>query len=356
MPSPVPLDHRAIRPETVCLINTLAHQALLRNGRRSTYLLYADGGTIQIIPCTNFEDRGQAVHLVENTVKVLDLTDVSELERVNEEAEEKHKRVLAELATQQEPGSVNSRSTAKDLSEIHTVAYSCTVSTFQLVPGVHEMHRGAIRGDTRLATGSIADPNEHREQHHQASEDEMQGTTEETEDAPEGSGANINVELGCRESRLPEARKDSKIGAETFKKDILILGLGEVGMLLAVANLDTLCDDGNWISHRLVCALGRVAEISPSPTTPQLRDANGKRVGSCGSISLSWKMYHNGVRWHKDDFFVLLPEGDAYDVIFGGPYLSDKGWVYVNEGAMLPMTEHKQKTAGSCCMAASVRD
>ena len=126
-------------------------------------------------------------------------------------------------------------------------------------------------------------------------------------------------------------------------------------MLLAVAGLDTLCDDGNWISHRLVCALGRVAEISPSPTTPKLRDANGNRVGSCGSISLRWKRY-NGVRWYTADFFVLLPKGDAYDVIFGRRYLSDKGWVYVNEGAMLPMTEHKQKTAGSCCMEGSVRD
>ena len=204
MSSPVPLENGAIRPEIVSLINTLAHQGLLRSGRRTTYLLNA----------INCEDRSQAVHLVENTFKLLDITSVSELGHVNEEAEEKHKRDLAELGTQVENRSVNLRSTAKDLSEIHTVAYCCTVSTFQLVPAGRELHVGGTRGDTRLVTGSIANPNEHREQHHQTSEDEMQGTTEETEDAPEGSGAHINVELGCRESRLPEARKYSEIGAE----------------------------------------------------------------------------------------------------------------------------------------------
>ena len=144
--------------------------------------------------------------------------------------------------------------------------------------------------------------------------------------------------------------------AQTFKKDILVLGLGEVGSLVAVANLDTSCDIGNWISHRLVCALGKMADISPSPPTPQLSDANSNRVESCGSISLAWRVYHNGMCWHKDDFFVLLPQSDAYDVIFGGGYLLDKGCASINEGAMLPMTEHKQKMAGSCSMEAFIRD
>ena len=44
---------------------------------------------------------------------------------------------------------------------------------------------------------------------------------------------------------------------QTFKKDIRVLGPGEVGSLVAVANLDTSCDVGDWISHRLVRALGR---------------------------------------------------------------------------------------------------
>ena len=67
-------------------------------------------------------------------------------------------------------------------------------------------------------------------------------------------------------------------------------------------------------------------------------------------------MYHNGIRWHKDEFFVLLPQGDAHDVIFGGQYLLDKDWVFKNEGAMNPMTEHKQKTLGPCSMEAFIRD
>ena len=43
------------------------------------------------------------------------------------------------------------------------------------------MHLGGTLGDTRLVMGSIAYPNKHREQHHQARDDESQGTTEETE-------------------------------------------------------------------------------------------------------------------------------------------------------------------------------
>lgn len=48
-----------------------------------------------------------------------------------------------------------------------------------------------------------------------------------------------DMELGSRESHLFEARKDSAIGAKTFKNDVLILDLGEVGSLVAVANLDS---------------------------------------------------------------------------------------------------------------------
>ena len=53
------------------------------------------------------------------------------------------------------------------------------------------MHLGGTLGDTRLVMGSIACPNKHREQHHQAREDETQGTTEQTENVPKGSGADI---------------------------------------------------------------------------------------------------------------------------------------------------------------------
>ena len=220
MSSPVPLP-----PEIVSLINTSAHpdlQALLGNGSRFTCPMCADGGRTQTIHCINFEDRGQAVHLLENTLKRLDPTNVSELGLVNEGAEEKYKRVLAEPGTQQEPESVTSRWTAKDLSEIHTVAYWCTVSNFQLVPAGHEKHLDRTRGDTRLVTGSIAHPNEHREQHHQARENEMQGTTEETKDSPERSGANINVGLVSKETHLSEPRKDSAIGAKVSRPDGLL--------------------------------------------------------------------------------------------------------------------------------------
>ena len=111
---------------------------------------------------------------------------------------------------------------------------------------------------------------------------------------------------------------------------------------MAVAKLDTACEVGNWISHRVGYALGRMADISPSLTTPQIADANGNRFGSCGSISLTWRVYHNRTRWHTEEFSDFLFQDDAYDVIFGGRYLLDKGWVSVNEDAMLPMTEHKQ--------------
>ena len=145
--------------------------------------------------------------------------------------------------------------------------------------------------------------------------------------------------------------------AQTFKKDILILGLGGVGSLVAVANLDTACDVGNWISHRLVRALGRMTGTSPSLTTPRLSDANGNRVERLRiHLSLTWRVCHHGIRGLTDEFFVLLPQSEAYDIIVGGRYLLDKSWVFVNEGAMLPMTEHMQEMAGSCSMKAFLRD
>ena len=55
--------------------------------------------------------------------------------------------------------------------------------------------------------GSIAWPSKHREQYHHAREDETQGTMEETEDAPEGSGANISVELGSEKVTCPRLGK-----------------------------------------------------------------------------------------------------------------------------------------------------
>ena len=48
-------------------------------------------------------------------------------------------------------------------------------------------------------------------------DDAMQGTIEETEDAPEGSGANITVDLGSKESHLSEPRKDSAIGDQVSR-------------------------------------------------------------------------------------------------------------------------------------------
>ncbi|KAL8850725.1 MAG: hypothetical protein Q9221_004373 [Calogaya cf. arnoldii] len=135
-----------------------------------------------------------------------------------------------------------------------------------------------------------------------------------------------------------------------FNRDIQIAD-HKCKYILASALLDTQCQRGNWISKRLVERLGRQHEISQDYNPPDVLDANGHPVVACGIISLQWKWSPRGTRVHECSFLVF-PESDHLDVIFGAEYLWSKGLVFVNESAMTPMTAHNKATTASSEKAA----
>ncbi|KAI4265011.1 MAG: hypothetical protein L6R38_009711 [Xanthoria sp. 2 TBL-2021] len=137
-----------------------------------------------------------------------------------------------------------------------------------------------------------------------------------------------------------------------FNRDIQIAD-HKCKYILASALLDTQCQRGNWISKRLVERLGRQHEISQDYNPPDVLDANGHPVVACGIISLQWKWSPRGTRVHECSFLVF-PESDHLDVIFGAEYLWSRGLVSVNESAMTPMTAHnKATTAEKAAIAAA---
>ncbi|KAL9628052.1 MAG: hypothetical protein Q9204_006146 [Flavoplaca sp. TL-2023a] len=132
------------------------------------------------------------------------------------------------------------------------------------------------------------------------------------------------------------------IVTEQFNRDILIADV-DFNYILASALLDTQCQDGNWISLRLVKRLGMQAKISQEFESPALTDAGGRPIVACGIIPLQWKWRSKGIRVHECNFFVF-PESDHLDVIFGVDYILAAKLITVNDGAMTPMTAHNKAT------------
>ncbi|KAL8869064.1 MAG: hypothetical protein Q9198_007987, partial [Flavoplaca austrocitrina] len=127
-----------------------------------------------------------------------------------------------------------------------------------------------------------------------------------------------------------------------FNRDIQIADV-DCNYILASALLDTQCQDGNWISLRLVQRLRMQDRISLEFESPALTDAGGRAIVACGIISLQWKWSPIGTRVHECKFFVF-PGSRHLDVIFGVHYILAAGLITVNEGAMTPMTAHNRAT------------
>ena len=87
----------------------------------------------------------------------------------------------------------------------------------------------------------------------------------------------------------------------------------------ALGILDSACDDGIWVSGRRVRDLGLQGQISSHLPPLTLKQGSGQPVTSCGSILLHWKRITEK-RVHHDRFFVLPPEWDQTDVVFGKQY------------------------------------
>ncbi|KAL8980411.1 MAG: hypothetical protein Q9205_004497 [Flavoplaca limonia] len=127
-----------------------------------------------------------------------------------------------------------------------------------------------------------------------------------------------------------------------FNRDIQIADV-DCNYILASALLDTQCQDGNWISLRLVQRLRMQDRISLEFESPALTDAGGRAIVACGIISLQWKWSPIGTRVHECQFFVF-PGSRHLDVIFGVHYILAAGLITVNEGPMTPMTAHNKAT------------
>ena len=115
--------------------------------------------------------------------------------------------------------------------------------------------------------------------------------------------------------------------------------------MLAAALLDTQCQNGNWISKRLVERLGRSNEISEVKEKPHVQDASGREMVVCGTITLPWKWSNKATRWHEGHFFVMA-SSDHLDVLFGVEYIVSENLVSFNSSSITPLTEHKKLKPG----------
>lgn len=115
-------------------------------------------------------------------------------------------------------------------------------------------------------------------------------------------------------------------------------------LVRALGVLDSACDDGIWISDRLVKDLGLQGQISCHLPPLTLRQGSGHPVTSCGSILLDWKRARES-KMHHDHFFVA-PGWDQIDVVFGKRYLDKNDHLTVNEDSFLTLTAHENMTSG----------
>jgi len=82
-------------------------------------------------------------------------------------------------------------------------------------------------------------------------------------------------------------------------------------------------------------------EILPNVDPPTLCDASGHYITPGGVITLDWNWCPNGIRVHQCDFLVF-PESDHLDIIFGVEYIIAENLLTVNESCFLPLTPHEK--------------
>ena len=110
---------------------------------------------------------------------------------------------------------------------------------------------------------------------------------------------------------------------------------------VVAAGLDTQCQEGDWISRRLVEELDLLDQIHDESNPPQVITATGEEVESLGSINLVWKLASNKNRVYRGKFFVLS-NAEHLDVILGQDTINKEKILLVNHRKLFaPLTTNK---------------
>lgn len=114
--------------------------------------------------------------------------------------------------------------------------------------------------------------------------------------------------------------------------------------MIAAAALDTQCQEGNWVSKRLVEELGLLEFVRHEYEPPQVITATGEDVESCGSIDLVWKLAPNENRVYRGKFFVLSSVRHL-DVILGQDTINKENILSANSRKLFAtLTAHNRLT------------
>ncbi|KAF2659985.1 hypothetical protein K491DRAFT_688839 [Lophiostoma macrostomum CBS 122681] len=142
-------------------------------------------------------------------------------------------------------------------------------------------------------------------------------------------------------------------GYYNFTPDIFIRTLNG-RYIIAAAALDTQCQEGNWVSKRLIEELGLLSSVHHEHQSPQVITATGEEVESYGSIDLVWKLAPNENRVYRGKFFVLSNVRHL-DVILGQDTINKEAILAPNSQKLFAtLTAHGKLTkADRAAIAAS---
>lgn len=105
--------------------------------------------------------------------------------------------------------------------------------------------------------------------------------------------------------------------------------------------LDTQCARRNWISERLVTTLGMESVVNRDGVHPSSLGILGEQIQSEGTIAFQW-MLNDGGTVHEPVTFHVCSTPLKLDMIFGAPYIVEKGLLSSNQDLFLPLLEHKK--------------
>ena len=117
----------------------------------------------------------------------------------------------------------------------------------------------------------------------------------------------------------------------------------------AIAQLDTGCPDGNWISPNMILELGLGTKVSTVDPPLILKDFGNHPVEARYSIWLDWSWQERGAKARLNFFYVRPqnpPEHANYDILFGAPYINAHGLLTTNEGSFNSLTPGGPPTTG----------
>ena len=116
----------------------------------------------------------------------------------------------------------------------------------------------------------------------------------------------------------------------------------------AISRLDTSCDDGLWISPRLVHELGLGDKVSDRLAPIRLSQPNRQLMESDGSVRLRWGWREGDTRARENDFYVMRLDPLEYvnwDLMIGYPYIRDNRLLSIN-GSISSLTSTSRPTTG----------